>query len=246
MSATESKKVLEVVNVSKRLTVGEVTVDALRDVSLTVLKGEFIAIIGPSGSGKSTLLGLIGGLDSPTTGTIAIDGTDITRMDERALTRVRNEKIGFIFQSFNLIPTLTAEENVSLPIQFSRSKAFANPGARARELLGEFGLGDRTHHRPSQLSGGQQQRVAIARALANNPPMLLADEPTGNLDTTSAGIVLEAFRRIQHDFGTTIIVVTHDLNVASQADRVIKIVDGQVVEDAVQIVMKPQAVGVHA
>ncbi len=224
-------EVLRAVNLTKQLKVGEVKVDALRGVSLSVARGEFVAVIGPSGSGKSTLLGLMGGLDSPTSGQLFIDGVDITRMNERELTRIRNEKIGFIFQSFNLIPTLTAEENVALPIQFSRLRAY-HPIARARELLTLFGLGDRAHHRPAQLSGGQQQRVAIARALANNPPMLLADEPTGNLDTASTQIVLDAFRKIQHDLGTTVIIVTHDMDIASTADRIIRIVDGRVAEDA--------------
>lgn len=243
--SVKNHAVLRAENLTKRLKVGEVQVDALKGVSLEVHKGEFVAVIGPSGSGKSTLLGLMGGLDSPTSGKLYIDGVDITKMNERDLTRIRNEKIGFIFQSFNLIPTLSAEENVALPIQFARNK-IGKPTERARELLTLFGLGDRTHHRPSQLSGGQQQRVAIARSLANNPPMLLADEPTGNLDTTSAAIVLEAFRRIQREFGTTVIVVTHDLDVAAQADRIIKIVDGMVAEDSPQIATKPERVGVHA
>lgn len=237
-----SNEVLRAVDLTKQLKVGEVKVDALRGVSLSVARGEFVAVIGPSGSGKSTLLGLMGGLDSPTSGQLFIDGVDITRMNERELTRIRNEKIGFIFQSFNLIPTLTAEENVALPIQFSRLRTH-HPVTRARELLTLFGLGDRTHHRPSQLSGGQQQRVAIARALANNPPMLLADEPTGNLDTTSSQIVLDAFRKIQRDLGTTVILVTHDMDIAATADRIIRIVDGRVAEDAPTAAVVPPLVG---
>ena len=171
---------------TKELNVGEIKVQALRGVTMKVGRGEFAAIVGPSGSGKSTLLGVIGGLDAPTDGTVAIDGTDITSLNERKLTRVRNEKIGFVFQSFNLIPTLTATENVALPIQFAARKT-ANPNKRAEDLLRMLGLGDRMDHRPTQLSGGQQQRVAIARALANDPPLLLADEPTGNLDTRILG-----------------------------------------------------------
>jgi putative ABC transport system ATP-binding protein len=225
--------VLRTENLTKELQVGDVRVQALRGVTLSVPRGEFMGVIGPSGSGKSTLLGLIGGLDSPTSGTVHIDGVDITKMDERALTRIRNEKIGFVFQAFNLINTLTAWENVALPIQFSRKRG-GNPQKRAAELLDMLGLGDRVHHRPAQLSGGQQQRVAIARALANNPPLLLADEPTGNLDTSSTEIVLKAFRDVQKNMGITIVMVTHNMEIAAQLDRVITLVDGQIANDATQ------------
>ncbi len=230
MTGNSNNVVLRVENLRKDLSVGEVTVQALRGVSLSVRRGEMLGIIGPSGSGKSTLLGLIGGLDTPTEGTVHIDGVDITNLGERALTRIRNEKIGFVFQSFNLIPTLTALENVALPVQFSKSRQF-NPRQRASELLEMLGMGDRLDHRPTQLSGGQQQRVAIARSLANNPPLLLADEPTGNLDTSSSEVVMEAFRRIQKQMDTTIIVVTHDMDVASQLDRVITLIDGHIADD---------------
>ena len=192
-----------------------------------------VSIIGPSGSGKSTLLGLIGGLDTATRGTIEIDGVDITRMNEDQLTEIRNEKIGFIFQFFNLIPTLTALENVALPIQFAQKPKY-QPEKRARELLELLGLGDRMRHRPSELSGGQQQRVAIARALANNPPLLLADEPTGNLDTEAGHIVLEALRQVQREAGTTVVIVTHDPDLAAFADRRITLVDGEIVEHQMQ------------
>jgi putative ABC transport system ATP-binding protein len=249
---TANSEVLRVDNARKELKVGEVTVHALKGVSLSVKQGEFLGIIGPSGSGKSTLLGLIGGLDTPTEGKVFIDGTDITRLNERALTSIRNEKIGFVFQAFNLIPTLTALENVSLPVQFARKQQF-NPSKRAKELLETFGLGDRTDHRPAQLSGGQQQRVAIARALSNNPPLLLADEPTGNLDTTSTDIVMNALREVQSKFGTTIIIVTHNMDIASQVDRLITLVDGKIAEDidprstaqraAVQILKEKRATG---
>jgi putative ABC transport system ATP-binding protein len=195
---------------------------------MDIYPGEMVGIVGPSGSGKSTLLGLIGGLDSPTNGTIAIDGVDITRMNEDQLTEIRNEKIGFIFQFFNLIPTLTALENVALPIQFAQRPKF-KPDKRARELLKMLGLGDRLHHRPAELSGGQQQRVAIARALANNPPLLLADEPTGNLDTESGQIVLDALKAVQRESGTTVVIVTHDTELAQYADRIITLVDGEIV-----------------
>jgi putative ABC transport system ATP-binding protein len=222
--------VLQADKLIKRLQVGEVVVDALSGVSLAVKRGEFLGIIGPSGSGKSTLLGLIGGLDTPTEGRVYIDNIDITNLSERELTRIRNEKIGFVFQSFNLIPTLTALENVALPVQFSRTKG-TKPHDRARELLETFGLGDRIHHRPTQLSGGQQQRVAIARALANNPPLLLADEPTGNLDTQSSEVVMSAFHSVQKEMNTTIIIVTHDMDIASQVNRLVTLIDGRVASD---------------
>jgi putative ABC transport system ATP-binding protein len=222
--------VLQTHQVSKDLKMGELTLNILKGISFEVKRGEFIGIIGPSGSGKSTLLGIIGGLDSPTTGKVYIDNEDITDLNERALTRIRNEKIGFVFQQFNLIPTLTALENVALPVQFStRSKN--NPEKRAKELLTLLGLGDRLRHRPSQLSGGQQQRVAIARALANDPPLLLCDEPTGNLDTESGEVVMDALRRVQAEMNGTIIIVTHDMDVASQCDRVVSLIDGEIADD---------------
>lgn len=216
---------IHAVDVKKDLPLGRTVIHALRGVTMQIEAGEMVGIVGPSGSGKSTLLGIIGGLDTPTSGTVKIDGVDISRMNEDQLTEIRNEKIGFIFQFFNLIPTLTALENVALPIQFARKPNF-KPNQRARELLGMFGLNDRLNHRPSELSGGQQQRVAIARALANNPPILLADEPTGNLDTESGSVVMDALRRIRDEVGTTIVLVTHDRELAAQTDRVITLVDG--------------------
>ncbi len=225
-----NRVVVRTEDLRKDLKMGEVTVHAVRGVSLEVMAGEFLGIIGPSGSGKSTLLGLIGGLDTPTSGRVYIDGEDITDLSERALTRVRNEKIGFVFQFFNLVPTLTALENVALPVQFARNRQF-NPTRRAKELLEMLGLGDRMHHRPSQLSGGQQQRVALARALANNPPLLLCDEPTGNLDSESSDVVMRALRTVQEQMNTTVIVVTHNMDVAAQMDRLITLVDGHIAED---------------
>jgi putative ABC transport system ATP-binding protein len=225
-----SDVVLSVDGLRKDLRMGEVIVHALRGVTFAVRRGEFLGVVGPSGSGKSTLLGLIGGLDSPTAGTITIDGVNITRMDETQLTRVRNEKIGFVFQFFNLIPTLTALENVALPGQFARSQR-TNPQRRAKELLGMLGLGDRLHHRPTQLSGGQQQRVAIARALVNQPPLLLCDEPTGNLDSEASQTVMQMLRQVQSEFQTTVILVTHDTDVAGSMDRLITLVDGQIATD---------------
>lgn len=194
---------------------------------MDIHQSEMVGIVGPSGSGKSTLLGIIGGLDTPTAGKIEIDGIDITHMNEDQLTEIRNEKIGFIFQFFNLIPTLTALENVTLPIEFAQTRRH-NPKKRARELLDMLGLGDRLHHRPNELSGGQQQRVAIARALANDPPILLADEPTGNLDTKSGATVMSALNTIRNESGTTVVLVTHDPNLASRMDRVLTLVDGRI------------------
>jgi putative ABC transport system ATP-binding protein len=219
--------VIEARELKKVFKLGAENVEALRGTSFAIQPGELVGIIGPSGSGKSTLLGLIGGLDTPSDGTVLIDGIDISRMSERQLTRVRNEKIGFVFQFFNLIPTLTALENVALPIQFASRRQF-NPNQRAKELLTALGLGDRLNHRPAQLSGGQQQRVAIARALANNPPLILADEPTGNLNSETGALVMDAVRKAHDDFGATIVMVTHDAQVAQRADRVMRLVDGMI------------------
>lgn len=230
MSVPSNHYVVHTVDLRKDLKLGEVVVHAVRGISLSVSRGEFLGIIGPSGSGKSTLLGMIGGLDTPTSGSVYIDGQDITDLDERALTRVRNEKIGFMFQFFNLIPTLTALENVALPIQFAHNRK-RNPKKRAKELLELLELGDRMEHRPSQLSGGQQQRVALARALANDPPLLLCDEPTGNLDSASSEVVMSALRTVQREIGTTILIVTHDMDVAAQMDRLVALVDGRISED---------------
>jgi len=225
--------VIRVIDVSKELRLGKITIHALRSVNMDIYAGEIVSVVGPSGSGKSTLLGLIGGLDTPTSGTIEIDSVDITRMSEDQLTEIRNDKIGFIFQFFNLIPTLTALENVALPIQFARNRRFS-PDKRAKELLTLLGLKDRMRHRPSELSGGQQQRVAIARALANNPPLLLADEPTGNLDTESGKMVLEALHQIRDETGTTVVIVTHDPEIAQQTDRTVTLVDGAIVNGLVK------------
>jgi putative ABC transport system ATP-binding protein len=225
-----SAPVIRVSEVTKDLPLGKVVINALRGVTMEVDRGEMVGIVGPSGSGKSTLLGIIGGLDSPTSGQIEIDGIDISRMGEDRLTEIRNEKIGFIFQFFNLIPTLTALENVALPIQFARRPQF-KPEKRARELLKSLGLGDRLHHRPTELSGGQQQRVAIARALANNPPLILADEPTGNLDSEAGEMVMNTLSDIRQREGTTVIFVTHDPVLAGRMDRVLRLIDGRITEN---------------
>lgn len=223
--------VIEAREVTRQLKLGTHVVHALRGVDLEIHRNEMVGIIGPSGSGKSTLLGIIGGLDSPTSGTIAIDGVDVTRMSEGQLTDIRNQKIGFVFQFFNLIPTLTALENVALPIEFAQVRRH-KPFERAEELLELLGLGSRLHHRPNELSGGQQQRVAIARALANDPPILLADEPTGNLDSRSGETVLEALATIRDQNGATVVLVTHDQSLASRMDRVFSLVDGVIVAGA--------------
>ena len=225
-----SAAVIQIQAVTKDLSLGRTTIQILRGINLEIYPGEIVAIVGPSGSGKSTLLGLVGGLDTPTTGTITIDGVDISRLNEDRLTEIRNEKIGFIFQFFNLIPTLTAWENVALPIQFATHPQFT-PKKRAKELLTTLGLAHRLNHRPAELSGGEQQRVAIARALANNPPLLLADEPTGNLDTSAGAMVMEALHTIRREAGATVVIVTHDTAMAARADRVFHLVDGCMTAD---------------
>jgi putative ABC transport system ATP-binding protein len=213
--------------VSKTVKSGDQPLTILHPLTLDVPRGRFMAIVGPSGSGKSTLLGLIAGLDAPTSGAVLIDGVDITRLDEDALARLRGEKIGFVFQFFHLIPSLTAFENVSVPMEIAGA---ADARSRTKRLLEEVGLSDRAHHYPSQLSGGEQQRVALARALANAPPIVLADEPTGNLDTTTGHHILELLREVHRVRGTTIVLVTHDADLAAIADSRLVLRDGRVVE----------------
>ena len=212
--------------VSKTVSSGGRPLTILHPLDLHIPRGRSIAIVGPSGSGKSTLLGLIAGLDAPTTGRIIIDGDDITALGEDALARLRGEKIGFVFQFFHLIPSLTAFENVAVPMEI---RGTPNAAARARALLEEVGLTGRAHHYPSQLSGGEQQRVALARALANDPPILLADEPTGNLDTKNGHLIMDLLRSIHQTRNTTLILVTHDQELAAMADRRISLRDGRVV-----------------
>ena len=218
---------IELREVSKTVTSGSEPLTILYPLTTQIPRGQFIAVVGPSGSGKSTLLGLIAGLDAPTSGSVVIDGVDITRLDEDALARLRGEKIGFVFQFFHLIPSLTAHENVAVPMEIA---GLADAGARARTLLEEVGLTGRAHHYPSQLSGGEQQRVALARALANNPPIVLADEPTGNLDSANGRHIMDLLRNIHRARGTTLVLVTHDAELAAQADARLVMRDGRVVE----------------
>ncbi len=218
---------IELTEVSKTVMSGSEPLTILHAMSLSVPRGRFVAILGPSGSGKSTLLGLIAGLDAPTSGRVAIDGVDITALDEDALARLRGEKIGFVFQFFHLIPSLTAHENVAVPMEIAGAK---NARGRATALLEEVGLSGRAHHYPAQLSGGEQQRVALARALANDPPIVLADEPTGNLDSTNGRHIMDLLRQIHRTRQTTVVLVTHDAELASLADTRLVLRDGRVVE----------------
>jgi putative ABC transport system ATP-binding protein len=219
--------VVRTVGLARRYKMGDTFVDALQGVDLEIGRGEFVALVGPSGSGKSTVLNLIGGLDRPSEGEIWIDGAELSASDEKALTRHRRQHVGFVFQSFNLLPRLTAEENVALPLMFGGVPE-KERRARARELLEQVGLTERLTHRPTQLSGGEQQRVAIARALVGQPALLLADEPTGNLDTTTGVEIMRLLKELNQKHGLTLLVVTHDPEVAGFADRIVHLRDGQV------------------
>jgi putative ABC transport system ATP-binding protein len=219
--------VVRTVGLARRYKMGDTFVDALRGVDLTIVHGEFVALVGPSGSGKSTVLNLIGGLDRPTSGEVWINDTELSASNERTLTRHRRQHVGFVFQTFNLLPRLTAEENVALPLMFSGVPE-KERRERARALLERVGLEARLTHRPTQLSGGEQQRVAIARALVGQPALLLADEPTGNLDTVTGAEIMTLLKELNQERGLTVLVVTHDPEVAGFADRVVKLRDGQV------------------
>ena len=222
--------ILEVKNLSKIYGKGDTLVKAVDDVSFTVEQGEFVAIIGPSGSGKSTLLHIIGGVDTPTTGNVIIDGTDITKLKESPLSIFRRRQIGLVYQFYNLIPILTVEENLTLPLLLDGRK----PNKEQIDyLVSNLGLGDRLKHLPNQLSGGQQQRVSIGRAFANNPALLLADEPTGNLDSENSKEIVALLRKFNREHNQTVIMITHDERIAQSADRIIAIEDGKIVKDEV-------------
>jgi len=221
---------LETKDLVKSFVRGSQTVHALRGVSLSVRRGEFVAIIGPSGSGKSTLLHLMGGLDRPTSGSVLLDQRPLESMSDHALSLLRRRQLGFVFQFFQLVPTMSAEENVALPLLLD-GKGRKNAMSKARELLAEMKLSDRCAHRPGQLSGGEMQRVAIARALISNPLLLLADEPTGNLDSSTAEATMETMRRVVAEREQTLVLVTHDQQAASFADRVVSMRDGRIESD---------------
>ena len=225
--------ILQASAITKTIDTGTHRVEILRGVNLEVPKGQFVAIMGASGSGKSTLLGLLAGLDTATTGKVVIDGVDITGLNEDELALVRGRKIGFVFQSYQLIPTLTAEENVLLPHELAGGDVKAGM-ARARELLKSVGLDDRMDHYPVQLSGGEQQRVALARAFMGKPPILMADEPTGNLDSVNGTHVLDLLISLNQREGTTLVLVTHDRTLTARADRIVTLSDGKVVADEMQ------------
>ncbi|MEO8029870.1 MAG: ABC transporter ATP-binding protein [Gemmatimonadota bacterium] len=212
---------------SKTYRSGDRELTVLKDITFEIESGGFVAIVGPSGSGKTTLLGLLAGLDRPSTGTVTLDGQDIGALDEDARALVRGEKVGFVFQSFHLIPTLTARENVMVPLELRGQPA----GPRADELLARVGLAGRGHHYPAQLSGGEQQRVALARAFCHRPRILFADEPTGNLDSATGSTIIDLMTGLNRDYGTTLVLVTHDSDLAGRTRRVIRLADGAIISD---------------
>ena len=220
--------VVQARGLTRRYGEGEAAVVALDDVTIDLVRGEYTAIMGPSGSGKSTLMHVLAGLDRPTSGTVLVDGIEITELKERALTQLRRDKIGFIFQTFNLLPTLTAQENIVLPLTIAGRKG---DDAWVDQLVDTVGLADRLKHKPAQLSGGQQQRVAVARALASRPAVLFADEPTGNLDSRTGDEVLQLLRHSTGALGQTIVMVTHDAHAATYADRIVFLTDGRIAHD---------------
>lgn len=229
LKQSENQPIICLVNLVRRYKVGQSVVEAVAGVNLEVAVAEFVALVGASGSGKSTLLNLLGGLDTPTEGEIWVDGLNLAKAKRNALDQHRQRTVGFIFQSFNLLPTRTAVENVEMPLTLAGERP-APRRARARELLAQMGLANRGNHLPNALSGGEQQRVAIARALANNPRIILADEPTGNLDSKNGAEVMRLLRELNKQRGVTLIVVTHDPAVAAYADRVVRLLDGKIVE----------------
>jgi putative ABC transport system ATP-binding protein len=228
MPETSSSPVIQIRDITKVYQMGDVQVHALRGVSLDVCPGEMIAIMGPSGSGKSTLMNIIGCLDQPTSGAYLLAGQDIARLNDNKLADIRNRRIGFVFQSFNLLARTDAVQNVELPLIYAGVR---NRHNRAIEALKTVGLSDRMHHRPSELSGGQQQRVAIARALVNNPDIIMADEPTGNLDSKAGAEVMSIFQRLNEERGITVILVTHEPEIAEHTRRIVHIYDGKIISD---------------
>jgi putative ABC transport system ATP-binding protein len=223
-------KIVKTINLTKIYRMGPSEIRALDGVNLTIERGEFLSVMGRSGSGKSTLLNLIGCLDRPTSGSVILDGVEVSRLPGRRLPRIRREKVGFVFQQFNLIPTLTALENVELPLRYA-GVGRGERRRRAKEALEEVGLSDRLGHRPSELSGGEQQRVAIARAIVNRPDILLADEPTGELDTHTAAEIIDLMHELNREEGVTVVIVTHDPLVASRTDRIIYLSDGRIIRE---------------
>ncbi len=220
---------IQISNMCKVYEMGDNSIYALNNVSLHIAKHEFVAIVGPSGSGKSTLMNMLGCLDVPTSGTYVLDGYEVSKLNDNQLAEIRNNKIGFIFQGFNLLKKLTAVENVELPLIY-QGMGHKERLRKSIEALEMVGLGERIHHTPNELSGGQQQRVAIARALVSQPPLILADEPTGNLDTKSGADIMKTLHQL-HQNGNTIVLITHDNNVAAQANRIVKIQDGMIIEE---------------
>ena len=228
--------VINLDKIVKNYYIGSITVEALRSVDIDIKTNEYVAIMGPSGSGKSTLMNLIGALDTPTSGEYILNGTDVSKMDDNRLAEIRNQEIGFIFQTFNLLPRYTALENVMLPLIYA-GVSKAERAVRATTTLGEVGLGDRMDHKPNELSGGQRQRVAVARALVNDPSIILADEPTGNLDSKTSVDIMKLFGHI-HKRGNTIILVTHEEDIAQYAHRIIRLLDGEI--DRIEINKNPR------
>lgn len=224
-------EIIEVKKLQKRYLMGDEIIDALKSIDLKVQKNEYLALMGPSGSGKSTLMNLIGCLDSPTSGEYILHGIDVSKMSDSELAEVRNKEIGFVFQTFNLLPRMTALENVALPLVYA-GVSKADREERAKKVLLDVGLADRMTHKPNELSGGQRQRVAIARALINNPAIILADEPTGNLDSKTSQEIMNIFKEI-HKRGNTIIVVTHEPDIAAFADRIVRLKDGYIESDQI-------------
>ena len=223
-------EIIRLTGVSKTYDTGKIQVQALKPLDLVIEQGEYVAIMGSSGSGKSTLMNILGCLDRPTSGQYLLDGQDVSDKSDNELSLIRNQKIGFVFQSFNLIPRTSALKNVELPMIYARVSSKQRE-ARARELLEKVGLGERLDHMPNEISGGQKQRVAIARALANRPPIIFADEPTGNLDSASSVEIMEIFTRLNREEGTTVVLVTHEPDIAAFADRILTFRDGRVISD---------------